>query len=1201
MKFKKLSLLGFKSFANKLDIKFGEGITAIVGPNGCGKSNVADAVRWVLGEQSAKLLRGANMQDVIFNGTQKRSALSYAEVSLTFDNKNRSLFPSYDYEEIMITRKLYRSGESAYYLNGNPCLLREISAMIRDAGFAREGYTIIGQGRVTELINSKPEDRRAIFEEAAGISKYKHKKLEAERKNERTRANLERIKDMVDEYANRLGPITRAAEKAQMSKTLNEQLKHAEINAYIYSYDNAATKKAELSEIIDGFDAQIRAKQQEYERLSAEHAEAVDNAQSVETNLEEYRRELMALSVDKEKISGQIDLLNQQINNINAQNESLISANEALSDNYNELTTSADAKQRELGQKNELLKTLSEEYDKINAEYAAIADKVSEVERKLEADRRALMVAMARKADVNRNMGELTAERAALSDRAEVLRGRVDNADASIASARDTSKAISEKLQSLGKEKDELTAERERVSARNIAATARLDEVNEELVGLKSDYAVDESRKNILLELQRSMEGYAVPVRRLLEDSKKDSRIASAILGVVGQVITVKNGFETAIEMALGPAMSNIITRDENGAKLLVAYLKQMNYGRATFLPISSFKSRSIDPAYKHLLDRDGCYGVATDIIAYDSMFESVMSGLLGNTVIVSDMDVAVALAKDSKYAFRIVTVDGDILLPQGSITGGSKKSDLPSVFSHERELKELTEQVEEIKNRINELQAESNKLGAECTSLSKRSKELIEDIHEYEVTSAALSSERDQIEDELARLLQVQADDRAMLDAITSRIDAIGSDLELVEKTHDELGTDRRTEEDDRKHREYEAMRTERDLLREKVTSANLQIVTLEKDIDTLKSDIARLKGEAVSTTQSIEMNNMAILANNRAMQEYNDKLTALTAGDDGDGGHGKRIAELKAKLSDLTSYKADLNSRAVETENARLACNDDVSRLTEAKHEQEIALTRVDSEMDALHQRVSDAYGLGYEECLQYKDESYDPEAGELQIAKIKRRISNLGAINENAIEEAQEIAKIYQEKLAQQDDLVKSLADEEHIIKEMSAAMLKDFDECFVKIRENFRTIFNELFNGGTADLELTDNPDPLLRGVEIKAQPPAKKLQSISLLSGGEKTLTAIAILFAILKLRPMPFCLLDEIEAALDDANVGRFAAYLKKFSQDTQFIVITHRKPTMEQADCLYGVTMEEEGVTTVVSVRLSEAIKSAVSVTASD
>ena len=1200
MKFKKLSLLGFKSFANKLDIKFGEGITAIVGPNGCGKSNVADAVRWVLGEQSAKLLRGANMQDVIFNGTQKRSALSYAEVSLTFDNKNRALFPSYDYEEIMITRKLYRSGESAYFLNGNPCLLRDISEMIRDAGFAREGYTIIGQGRVTELINSKPEDRRAIFEEAAGISKYKHKKLEAERKNERTRANLERIKDMVDEYANRLGPITRAAEKAQTSKTLNEQLKHAEINAYIYSYDNAAGKKAELSGIIDGFDAQIKAKQDEYERLSAEHAKAVDDAQSVETNLDEYRRELMALSVDKEKISGQIDLLTQQIDNINSQNASLISANEMLSDNYNELVTSADAKQRELGQKTELLKTLSEEFDKISAEYAVIADKVSEIERKLEADRRALMDAMARKADVNRNMGELTAERAALSDRAEIISERIENTAAGLDAAGETSGAISEKLQTLAKEKNELVAERDRVSAQNIKSTARLDEVNEEFVGLKSELAVDESRKKILLELQRSMEGYAVPVRRLLEDSKKDTRIASAILGVVGQVISVKNGFETAIEMALGSAMSNVVTRDENGAKLLVAYLKQMNYGRATFLPITSFKTRSIDPAYRHLLSREGCLGVATDVISYDPMFESIMSGLLGGTVIAANMDAAVELAKESKYSFRIVTVDGDILLPQGSITGGSKKSDLPSVFSHERELKELTEHVETTKRRMSELQAESSRLGAECASLSKRSKELIEDIHEYEVTSAALTSELTKLNDEISRLSQVKASDQAMLDSITARIAEISSDLELVEKTQDELSTDSRTEEDDRKHREYETMRAERDLLREKFTSANLQIVTLEKDVDTLKTEIARLKSEAIGTTQSIENNNMAILANNRAMQEHQDRLAELTTGDGG-GGHGKRIAELNAKLSDLTSYKAELNNKAVDTENARLACNDEISRLTEAKHEQEILLTRVDSEMDALYQRVSDAYGLGYEECLPYKDENYDPEAGELQIAKLKRRISNLGAINENAIEEAQEIAKIYQEKLTQQDDLVKSLADEEHIIKEMSAAMLKDFDECFTKIRENFREIFTELFNGGTADLELTENPDPLLRGVEIKAQPPAKKLQSISLLSGGEKTLTAIAILFAILRLRPMPFCLLDEIEAALDDANVGRFASYLKKFSQDTQFIVITHRKPTMEQADCLYGVTMEEEGVTTVVSVRLSEAIKSAVSVTATD
>ncbi|MDE7464196.1 MAG: hypothetical protein K2M48_04110, partial [Clostridiales bacterium] len=494
------------------------------------------------------------------------------------------------------------------------------------------------------------------------------------------------------------------------------------------------------------------------------------------------------------------------------------------------------------------------------------------------------------------------------------------------------------------------------------------------------------------------------------------------------------------------------------------------------------------------------------------------------------------------------------------------------------------------------ELNAEHAKLTKSHEELTRRVRELREDIHDYELAENTENLEYAQLKEETEELLRSKASDEGILDAFNKRLDEITADIEATEKTQDELGTERR-EEDDKSHREFDELRFKRDELRDKVSALNIGIVTLRMDAETLQSEIARLKSEAVATAQNIESNDMAILNNNRAMQDYNDKLKALTesSGERGDD----RREELKAKLSDLSHYKSDLNERAAANDKVRLERSDEISVLTEKKHEQEILLTRVDSDMEVMQQRVSEEYGLNYEQCLEFKDPEYDQESGSIEIAKLKRRISNLGNINMDAIEESKELLRVYHEKEIQCDDLEKSLADEERVIKEMSQTMLRDFNECFEKIRLNFQSIFSELFNGGTADLELTDNPDPLLRGIEIKAQPPAKNLQSITLLSGGEKTLTAIAILFAILKLRPMPFCLLDEIEAALDDANVGRFAQYLKKFSQDTQFIVITHRKPTMEQADCLYGVTMEEEGVSTIVSVRLTDAVNGAVSVPA--
>ncbi len=1196
MKFKKLSLIGFKSFANKLEVKFGEGITGIVGPNGCGKSNVADAVRWVLGEQSAKLLRGNGMQDVIFNGTKKRSSLSYAEVSLTFDNKDRSLFPSYEYQEVVITRKLFRSGESEYYINGNICRLRDISDMLRDAGFAREGYTIIGQGRVTELISSKPEDRRAIFEEAAGISKYKFKKVEAERKNERTRANLDRIKDAMKGDADRLGPLTRQAEKARQYNELKEKLKFHEINYYIKSYETASETKDALGKVIDDFALQIREKQEQYDKASEDYNSAMDELRRIDENLESYRNELLTLSVDKEKVSGQIELLTHQSGSLAKQNESLMSSNATLGDNYNKLILSAEQKQSELNIKAEELKSKTAEYEKLNAEYVALDERVAAEEAELERARKAIMAAMERKAAVSMSIGELTAARASLNERSETLRSRIaETAERITANAAEIDEHT-QKLEKLVEQKSKLTEENAE-AADDLSKTAeKLKSTEEELVDVKREHSVSVLRKNMLTELQNSLEGYAVPVRKLLNDAKTNNSVKSAVLGIVGQIITVKEGFETAIEMALGSAVSNIVTKDEDDAKFLISYLKDNRYGRATFLPITSFKPRSVDAQYLPLLRRQGCYGAATDAVACDDTFASVISGLLGSTVIADNMDTAIALAKDSNYSFRIVTLDGDVVYPHGSITGGSKKSDVPSVFSHERELKEITAHVGDLEKRIDELKGEFDALSAAHADLSRRVRETAEDIHDYELAENTANVELAKLKDEANELAESKASDEKILGEFGKRLEDINADIDATERTQAELGTDRR-EEDDRSHKEFEMLRDKRDELRERVNAINIAVVTLRMDSETLQSEIARLKSEAISTAQTIESNNMAILGNNRAMQEYNDKLKML-AESNGDGGDERRN-ELKAKLSDLSQYKTDLNDRAAANDKLRMTCSDEISALTEKKHEQEIQLTRVDSDMEAMRQRVAEEYGLDYEQCLDFKDPDYDQESGSVEIAKLKRRISNLGNINENAIEESQELLKVYHEKEIQCDDLEKSLADEERVIKEMSATMLRDFNECFEKIRTNFQSIFAELFNGGTADLELTDNPDPLLRGIEIKAQPPAKNLQSITLLSGGEKTLTAIAILFAILRLRPMPFCLLDEIEAALDDANVGRFAQYLKKFSHETQFIVITHRKPTMEQADCLYGVTMEEEGVSTIVSVRLTDAVKGAVSVPA--
>ena len=1193
MKFKKLTLIGFKSFANRLEIKFGEGITAIVGPNGCGKSNVADAVRWVLGEQSAKLLRGSKMLDVIFNGSKKRKAQSYAEVALTFDNHNRSLFPSCEFEEVVMGRKLFRSGESEYYINGSQCRLRDINDMLRDAAFAIEGYTIIGQGRVMEIVNAKPEDRRSIFEEAAGITKYKHKKIEAERKNERTRENLIRLNDILNNDVERLAPLARQAEKTRQYRDIKEHLKHHEINLYINRYETASETKDKLSEIISGIEAQIQEKQRAYTAATDDYNGAMAELQSIDSKLEKYRTELMELSVDKQKISGQIELYKQQSDTISEQNRSLMATNAMLNDNYGTLTVTAADKQDELKHKSDELKTARDEYERLNGEYTHLVSRVIAEEEKINNARKALLAAMERRAAVNRSVGELSAERTAIAAQIEELKQRLADYESKIEAQNNSLQAKSTELISRRKERDELIAQKDKTSEENTGIVARLSTLGGELNQAKQDLSALVSRRRVLEDVQK--DAYTYSVRMLLGDAQKNDRIKNAIVGVIGQVITVKDGFEAAVDMALGNAVNNIVTKDEDDAKLLVEHLKSNKYGRATFIPITSFKPRAIDQNLMPLLDRAGCFGVATGAVFYDDIFDPVIKGLLGGTVIVDNMDTAVSLAKDAKYGFRIVTLDGDIVTPQGAITGGSKKSDASNVFSHERALKEVVSQAESLKTRIDELQAERDGLAARNDELIKLIREYAEDIHEYDLAEAALSAESNALNSELDSLNESMTADKKSLELLEVRLSDTNADLDAVAKTQDDLGVDARSEENSRINMEFEQLRQDRDKLHDGVTQKNVQIVTLEKDVEALQVEIARLKSESVATAARIESNNMTILSNNRALQECDDKIKELS--ESTSDGNDRKRQDIQDKLSGLSQYKSDLNIKAVESDKARLEYNDQISQLTEKKHEQEILLAQVDVNMENMQSAINENYGLDYQSCLEFKEENYDPESGEVEIFKLRRRIANLGSINENAIEEAQELSQKVGKLSEQRDDMMKSLADEERIIKEMSANMMRDFDACFEQIRENFKNIFRELFGGGNADLQLTDNDDPLQRGVEIIAQPPSKNLQSISLFSGGEKTLTAIAIMFAIIKLRPMPFCILDEIEAALDDANVGRVASMIKRFSATTQFIVITHRKPTMEQADCLYGVTMEEEGISTIVSVRLGDALKSAISI----
>ena len=1190
MKLKKIEIYGFKSFADKYEIPFEGGITAIVGPNGCGKSNVADCVRWVLGEQSAKLLRGSSMQDVIFNGTEKRKSMSYCEVALVFDNREK-LFPTLDYDEVVISRKLYRSGESEYALNRTPCRLKDITEYLRDAGMGREGYSIIGQGRVDELLSAKPEDRRAIFEEAAGISKFKARKLEAERKLARTRDNLEKVSLVLDEKARMLEPLRKQAETAKKWLDLREQLKYHEINTYIHQYDTASEAKSQISGKLNEINEALSLKSQQYEQKIAAYNESMYNLNSLDKNLETLRNELLELTVGMEKQTGNMKVLQERISSFKASSERLSTENDDLGAQLGNINRDMELNRRNYARLEALVKKLLSEEEAVKTEYTNTVETLTQKESEAQFNQQSLLEAMDKLAEIKSNLSRLETEKAALEKDIESYKLNLDlmreemnveqkNLDATQIRLKENAEEYLKLKEEL---KDNISRDNDILSEVS-SYTDKSEKLSEKLIASKS-------RQKILNEMRTAFEGYTFSVKNLLKDSKTDSEVSGRIQGVVAQIVSMDAKFETAIETALGSAMQNIITSDEEDAKWLISYLKRKNYGRVTFLPLNAIKPRHIDSSYNAALKSEGCYGAADQLVRYDAKFDRVIKGLLGGTVVSENMDAAIGLARKTHYAFRIVTLDGDVINPQGSITGGSRKNDIANIFSHERELKELNAALSKIQQELNDYQQKKQELVEKHEKLEERAQHIRQSLHELEIEKALKTEDeqkRQQTLGELSSEIKVteknsqQAEKK--LASINEDLNSVGRLENLIQsKTQDSKASDQKSQQ------LFDLLKKSRDELQEKLTAKKMEITQAENNISNCTADYERFTARSQELKQKIDANAAEIESNKaqindieRAIEKSVTNVNKIDAG---------RIDEIKVKLSNLDKHKLELQQNVSALDADREGLMSEIQTLRENRTKQEMLLIKVDEDIKKMQNNIFEQYQLTYETCLTFKDADYNAQEGMPLINQLRRKMAALGNINVDAIDQSRELSESYEVECSRRDDLLKAEDDMVKIIKDLSAEMLSRFETNFQQIRLNFVKIFKELFNGGTADLILQDSDDLLEAGIEIVAQPPEKKLQSITLLSGGEKALTAIAILFAILRLKPMPFCILDEIEAALDDANAGRFAKYLRRFSEETQFVVITHRKPTMELADNLYGVTMEEKGVSKIVSVQLSEAV----------
>ena len=1192
MYFKKIEMIGFKSFADRTVIEFNGGFTAIVGPNGCGKSNVSDAIRWVLGEQSAKSLRGDNMQDVIFKGTEKRKSLSYCEVTLTFDNSDR--FFNIAYDELSITRKLYRSGESEYLINKNTCRLKDITELLFDSGIGKSGYSVIGQGKVSEIVDEKPEERRAMFEEAAGVAKFKSRKDEAERKLDRTRENLVRIDDIIAEIDRQMGPLRKQAEDAKKYLEYKGQLKDLEVNAYVFQYENSHVVKGQIQQRITALEEELAARQAEIENLGKEYDAEMNRLSDYDKQIAKLNDELLKLSLEIEKQEGDTKVVRERINYTAKENDrinlDITNANIVL-DACNE---QEKVKLEEKHSLEERIDVLNDTYEKLSDEHLKIIDEMSLSETEAGESQQKIIETLGSLSDVKSSVSRLETEKDLLIQNRGTLQKNLEDLTERISAAKTT---CDEFADNIAKEKEayaQIKAENEEIAGRIFVSSKDIEQLQIEKSNIGTQIQVYENRRKLLSEMQAEYEGYAYSVKKILKERERNAAINNKMVGVLASLIKVPAEYETAIEVALGNAVQNIVTYNENGAKDLIAYLKENQFGRATFLPITSMKRHDLDE--KLVAGKKGVCGIASKLISYDKKIDNVISNLLGGTVIVDKLSTAVELAQDNRYSFKIVTLEGDVVSTQGSLTGGSKKNEITNLISREREIETLANEIERLEQKNYEYKNKIDYLAVDLNASKSEEKKISAQKNEMEIKLATDQEKMESLTNNLNTLLDEKKVCEMEMTSVQNKLNMIEGELAKVGRVQSALSGNKKDADQLVKERQerYNQIRAERDTLVANMTSVKVDIASCEAKIKAVNDELERIALErdkqhanVVSLQSHLEENEKFIANAEEMIRQKIENARPSEAKD--------KLQKIRADREKLENGKIDISANIKKIDENKTIAMEQVSVVNDKKFKEENNLTKVDTELENMQERIYEEYSLTYNGCLEFRRPDFEIKEALIEISKLKKEISALGYVNVHAIEDVANLLDRYNEMSTQSADLKKAEEDLVKIIKDLSNEMLTKFNDEFNKINDSFKIVFRELFGGGSARLELTEAEDPLEAGVEIMVQLPGKAQNfKLSLLSGGEKTLTAIALLFAILRLKPLPFSLLDEIEAALDDANIERFAMYLKRLSQTTQFIVITHRKPTMELSDSLYGVTMEEKGVSKIVSVKLADAINQA-------
>lgn len=1186
MHLKQVEMYGFKSFADRMTIHFDEGITGIVGPNGSGKSNISDAVRWVLGESNPRLLRGGKMEDVIFNGSENRKPFSYCEVNLTIDNSDGAL-PT-EYSEVTVSRRVFRSGESEYYINRTICRRKDIIMLFRDTGIGKEGYSVIGQGRIDAILSNKPDERRAVFQEATGIAKYRSRRDDAMRRLNRTDQNLQRLNDIMGEMESQLEPLRVQSVNARDYLVLSERQRFLDVNGFMLRYAVLSQNIIEQKEILKQIEKEIEGR----ESGSFEGIKRMDvlrkTFDELEGNIETMRGEVEDLSGILSQVNLQRNVLFERIERLQEENIRLDHEAEQEKARASKLQEEADDLEETLSVGSDNLESHKDKLADYDGQLRDMDENIAiEEARTIKANTEA-MEALNKLSDAKSDVARLTAMTDALLKRVEQIDEQKLNTQGDIENCRSAAVEIDDNAIRLASERKKLKELNNEKANDLLSIRSKANTYREDLERIRQRMSAAKTQYNLLNSLKKDYEGYYNSVKRLLKDSRENPEIGKLIKGVIGELIKTPKEYIKAVETALGGALQNIVTPTDRDAGLLIDYLRSKRYGRATFLPLSTIRPRFLNSQEKNVLNSEGCLGVAAQLIQFDDQYSSIFNSLLGRTIIAEDMESAIKMARKVRHSLRFVTLSGDIINTGGSMSGGSSRSNVSSLLGRESQIEEAAKTYKTLNANVAQIEVS---IKAENESLNIASKELesvASKLHEVDIMYAREKERLDRAGSlgDSYRLTIDGLDDEK--ERINSQLMDIKAEIEQASQNHSTLneGDSELRRQMASSQRKINELREQRDELLEYISDLRAALAADSRERSNFIKQVERLRRDSSDVLAASKRRLKNIFDNeNRIKQEKEQMLELSKTGDSGDN----QLSDKRSSLLFMIENQASIRDEITELEHELRSSEHSARELIERRYKAELIISNGDNELKSSQNRMWEMYEITMGNAEEYLSDEYNPIEGKKELKTLRNKIKRMGIVNVAAVEEYETLKERYDEYDVQRSDLNKAEDDLMEIINDLNARMEKQFSQQFKILNAHLGETFSRLFGGGMARLIIEDGEDILERGIEIEVQLPGKSKQLITLLSGGERALTATAIILAMLKLRPSPFCIMDEVEAALDDDNLRIFAEYLREFAINTQFIIVTHRKPTMESMDRLYGVTMQERGVSKMISVKMSD------------